>query len=158
MSRVLWLFSAVVLCACMPGFARADALTRDQAISVLIAQVINPSPNKDTLMAFGPQNMLQPGTVVEPSMLNTPPYPGSSRTIQTPTWFFWINDEPEYRFVHACRFIYIDATRANPIVGDGIIVETQGWWPKINGVEIYEGGPYVSPDLVYGNPPSPPNR
>jgi len=46
MSKVLLLFSAVVLCACVPGFARADVLTRDQAISVLIAQVINPSPTR----------------------------------------------------------------------------------------------------------------
>ncbi|WP_449245367.1 hypothetical protein [Desulfobacca acetoxidans] len=154
MSKVLLLFSAVVLCACVPGFARADVLTRDQAIAVLVQQVINPSPNKDTLMAFGPQNMLQPGAVVKSGWSDV----GSARTIQTPTWFFYINDEPEAKFAHSCRFVYIDAGCANPVVGNGIVVETKDWWPEINGVEIYVGMLYASPDLVYGTPPSPPNR
>jgi hypothetical protein len=43
-----------------------DLLTRDQAFSILIEQVINSSPNKDLLMALGPQDMLATGDVVEP--------------------------------------------------------------------------------------------
>ena len=156
MSKTLLLLSVVALCICMPGFAQAEALTRDQAVSALIAQVINPSPNKDTLVASGPQDMLPQGTLVEPHGLNTPPYPGSARTIQTPTWFFYIDDEPEHLFVHACRFVYIDANNPDPVMGDGIIVETQGWWPKINGVETHGGTMHTSPDLVYGSHPYPP--
>jgi hypothetical protein len=114
MSKVLLLLTAVVLLICVPFLTGADSLTREQAVSVLIAQVINPSPNKDTLMAFGPQNMLQPGTVVRPPLLNAQPFPGSVRTIQTPTWFFFVNDEPEAKFAHSCRFVYIDANHASP--------------------------------------------
>ena len=142
-------------CTFTAGFAFHDAwsgdlLTRDQAISILIEQVINPSPNKDILMAFGPQNMLQVGDVVEPVFIGTQPYPGNSFSVSNPTWFFWVNDEPDSRFAHHCRFVYIDVTHSNPLIGDGIIVETQGWWPKINSVEFYKNGPLVSPDLAYG--------
>jgi hypothetical protein len=70
MSKVLLLLTAVVLLICVPFLTGADSLTREQAVSVLIAQVINPSPNKDTLMACGPQSILQSGTVVEPLWLD----------------------------------------------------------------------------------------
>ena len=156
MSKILLLLSAVVLCSCASGFTRAEALTREQAISVLIAQVINPSPNKDTLVASGPQNRLPPGTVVEPHRPEATPYPASARTIQAPTWFFYIDDKPEYGFVHPTRFVYIDANNPNPVIGNGIIVDAQGWWPKINGVEVEYNGPYTPLDIVYGAYPYPP--
>ncbi len=62
MAKVLFLFVLTVLLTCATPFVgAANSLTRDQAISVLIQQVINSSPNKETLMAFGPQNMLSVG-------------------------------------------------------------------------------------------------
>ena len=119
-------------------------------------QVINPSPTKYLLIALGPQNMLAEGDVVEPAFLNTLPYAGSTKTIQTPTWFYWIDDEPDAGFVHSTRFVYIDASHSNPTVGDGIEIEIQGWWPKINGTKTYDYPPGNShPDLVYGTVPFP---
>ena len=129
-----------------------DLLTRDQAISILMEQVIDSSINKDTLMAFGPQEMLTAGDVVKPMFLNTEPYNGSATTIQSPTWFFWIDDKPNPCFVHPCRFVFIAADNPNATIGDGITVEIQGWWPKINGVDYYEvyEERIQSQDMVYG--------
>jgi hypothetical protein len=155
MKNIVCIFLAVFFTIVGCAFQKAwsdDLLTRDQAITILVEQVINPSLNKDTLMAFGPQDMLASGDVVEPALLNTPPYAGSTKTIQTPTWFFWIDDEPKSDFVHYCRFVYIDAGNANPTIGDGITVETQGWWPKINGTNYYKlyQERVESDDFVYG--------
>jgi hypothetical protein len=147
----LAVFFSIVGCAFQKAWSD-DLLTRDQAVSILMEQVINPSINKDILMAFGPQNMLSGGDVVEPDLLDTPPYAGSTKTIQTPTWFFWIDDKPKAGFVHDCRFVYIDASITNPTIGNGITIEVQGWWPKINGTiyyDVYEER-IKSADFVYG--------
>jgi hypothetical protein len=141
----------------LPDQALADELlTRSEAVTVLIEQVINSSDNKDTLMAFGPQEMLLSEDVVEPFHIGGEMYPGNSHTIDRLTWFFWINDEPDARFVHQTRFVYIDASHADPTIEDGIDIEIQGWWPKINGIDFYSDLPGNShPDLVYGTLPLP---
>lgn len=88
----LVVFFSIVGCAFQKAWSD-NLLTRDQAITILIEQVINPSPNKDLLMTLGPQNMLAVGDIVEPSQLGGEIYPGNSRTVNSPTWFFWIDDE-----------------------------------------------------------------
>lgn len=133
----------------------ADAqMTREQAVSILIQQVIEPSPNKDELMAFGPQNMLQPGDIVRPHRIGSPTYPGQPKTIERPTWFFFLNDRVEAGYVHQTRFLYIDANNPNPTMGDGISVDIQGWWPVINEQDYYDSQyPKEHPDWVYGDRP-----
>ena len=150
------LFILVILISFSPQMASSQ-LTRNEAIEFLISEVIESSPNKDVLMAFGPQDVLLPGTVVVPFDTETEPFPGNPRTIQTETWFFWIDDEPDAKFVHPTRFVYIDTNNPNPSIGDGIVFEVQGWWPTINGISHYED--FVervnSPEVVYGSPPTP---
>lgn len=134
----------------------AEELKRAEAINILIQEVIERSPNRDVLMAFGPRRPLKPGDLVEPVKNDAGPFPAVSRKIEHPTWFFWIDDEPDAKFVHPVRFVYIDARHPKPVVGDGIIVDHQGLWPKING-ESYLGGEYerffTTNDRVYGEPP-----
>ena len=49
----------------------ADAeMTREEAIGYLMREVINLSSNKDKIMAFGPQDMLVSGNIVEPYYLD----------------------------------------------------------------------------------------
>ena len=152
---VLVLFSLVIPLISFPQMASSQ-LNRDEAVEILISEVVEPSPNKDILMIFGPQNVLLPGTVVEPYDTETEPFPGNPRTIQTKTWFFWIDDEPDAKFVHPTRFVFLEANDTDPTVGNGIIVEVQGWWPKINGISYYEdfSERLNSPDLVYSSPPT----
>ena len=134
-----------------------DLLTRDQAISILIEQVINPDKNKDNMMVFGPQSQLQKGDVVEPAFLSTKNSDELIYKIQNPKWFFWIDDNPlNDMFVHTTRFVYIDSKHPNPTIGDGIIIKEVGWWPKINGQQLYRSSSERtnSPDRVYGSRPS----
>ncbi len=130
--------------------------SREDAIQILIDQVIKGDPNKDVLMAFGPQNMLVTGDIVAPAIGDSKNFSGAARTIDRDTWFFFINDEINDCFVHPTRFVYIDANHANPTVGDGITIDVQGWWPKINNIHFYrypEERIDDSPDRVYGSIP-----
>ena len=135
-----------------------DLLTRDQAISILVNQVITPIAYEDYYMAFGPQQMLTIGDRVEPEELGGQPYPGSAKDIQGPTWFFWVDTNKWARFAHLVHFVYIDASHPNPTIGDGIIVEDQGWWPNINGVDYLDEAEerWESIDIVYGQAPTGP--
>ena len=135
-----------------------DLLTRDQAIALLIEQVIEPIVYENYYMAFGPQQMLTSGDKVEPEVLGGQPYPGSDRDIDGPTWFFWVDTDKWARFSHLVQFVYIDASNLNPTIGNGIIVEDQGWWPKINGVAYLDEAEdrWVSTDIVYGEAPTGP--
>ncbi len=133
----------------------ADAeMTREEAIGYLMREVINLSSNKDKIMAFGPQDMLVSGNILEPYYLDFKPYIGQKKIINNNTWFFLINDNIHYKWTHATRFVYIDANRNNPTIGNGIVIEIQGWWPKINGVEYYKNPPKDDPDKVYGDIPA----
>ena len=132
-----------------------DLLSRDQAIAILIEEVIKPRAYADYYMAFGPQLMLKKGDRVEPEHLGGDPYPGSSRIVEGPTWFFWVDTNKWARFVHLTHFVYIDATIRNPIPGYGIAIDDQGWWPRINGVRYLDNPDvrWFSDDIVYGEAP-----
>jgi len=135
----------------------AEALmTREQAVAMLIQQVIEPSQNKDELMAFGPQNMLNAGDRVEPADLEYDTHPENAQTIQGPTWFFWVDTNKWSKFGHLVYFVYIDASNPNPTIGNGVLVLEQGWWPQINGVEYLSNSDerWVSADIVYGEAPT----
>ena len=133
-----------------------DLLTRDQAISILMEQVINQSNNKETLMVFGPQNYLEDGDKVEPNFPDDENEMVNLHNIVSPIWFFYIDDLPNAGFVHPTRFVYIDATNDSPTVGDGVEIEYQEWNPKINEdssyEDVYKGNTHT--DWVYGTFPS----
>lgn len=98
---------------------------------------------------FWSSNNAQPGGVISPAVPE-----GHIKTIERPTWFFFINDELLAKYSHKTRYVYIDASHPNPSEGDGIIVHIQGWWPKINGEDYYKSSNSTKdPDWVYGNDP-----
>jgi hypothetical protein len=66
---------------------------------------------------------LKPGDIVRPFESKD-----GSTTIQTATWFAYIDDEPFTFFTHPTRFVYIEAATGK------ITVEVQGWWPLVNNV------------------------
>lgn len=132
-------------------------ITREEAITILIEKVIKPDEKNGKVMAFCLQSPLKKGDIVEPAFYPKTIAEKPIRKIQTPTWFFWIDDYPYTDFfAHPARFVYIDANTTNPILGHGIIVERFGWWPKINGQHLYRSTSERagSHDLVYGSRPS----
>jgi hypothetical protein len=136
--------------------AAAEPLSRQEAIDILVREVILPSPTRNLLMAFGPQHPLTPKDLVEPPAEGWDPRQGMVRTIEKPTWFFWIDDEPDAKFAHPTRYVYIEADRSDPKINDGIIVDFQAWWPKINGKHYLSRDFdrfFDCPDKVYGQPP-----
>ena len=162
MKKSIYIFSyalLLILFGCVFNQAWSDdMLTRDQAIAILIDQVISPIAYEDYYMAFGPQQMLTAGDKVEPEIIGSQPYPGSTKNIQEPTWFFWVDTDKWARFSHLVYFVYIDASHPNPTVGDGILVSEQGWWPNINDVDYLKkpADRWVSSDIVYGEAPTGP--
>ena len=137
------------------------AMGREEAKQFLINRVIAGDSNEGNLMCFGPQNMLSAGDVVAPFIIEKQPYPGVSRTLDKDTWFFWINDDINDYFSHPTRFVYIDADHPNPTIGDGIIIDDAGWWPKINGIDYYRYSSdrtEASSDWVYGQLPLEPQQ
>ena len=118
-------------------------LSRDEAIAILISEVIDPNPHRDVLVAYGLQNLLHPGDTVAPFL------DGSATTISADTWFFWVDNEPSYRFAHSANFVFIDASTG------GVEVQDVEWWPVVNGTETWGSltERLTTPDRVYGTPP-----
>ena len=156
---VILLFALfAVLFSAIDSFA---GMTREEAKQIIIERVITGDPNKDKLMAFGPQNMLITGDIVAPFIVGRAPFPGVSRIIDKDTWFFWINDDINDLFAHPTRFVYIDANHTDPTIGDGIIIDEAGWWPRINGIDHYRYSAdrnKESTDWVYGQLPEEPQE
>ena len=131
-------------------------MTREQAVAVLIQQVITPMNNPTYIMAAGPQTMLNAGDIVQPVYFSPPKVPGTLRNIQGPTWFFWVDTDKWAKFGHLVYFVYIDATNPNPTTENGIIVDQADDLPQINGVTYRDSsGRYrVTADIVYGTIPT----
>ena len=155
-SRFLVGICCITLIATMASHAMAEPLSRKEAIDILVREVILPSPTKSVLMVFGPQQPLISKDRVEPPAEGWDPRQGTVRTLEKPTWFFWIDDEPDAKFAHPTRYVYIEADHPEPKVNDGIIVDFQAWWPMINGKHYLSRDAdrfFDCPDLVYGSPP-----
>lgn len=98
--------------------------TRDSAISRVMAQIIDPSPYKNSLIAFiydppGADSTLDPGTTVAPLDSEF------VRTLPAKTWMFWIDLTGDVRFAHPCKFVYVDANTGAVTSDDGL------WWPAV---------------------------
>ncbi len=98
--------------------------TRDSAISRVISQVINPSPYKNSLVAFlydppGLDSTLVPGYTVAP--LDS----AFVQTLAGERWFFWIDLTGDIKYAHPCLFVYVD-----PATGD-VEMDSGEWWPAV---------------------------
>ena len=123
-------------------------LTRQSAIERLMAEVIQPSPNADMLVAYGLQHPLSEDDVLQsflPADIKSNTAPIGLPYSHGDAWFFWIDDQPQAAYAHPTRFVLIDrATGA-------IKITPEEWWPVINGdpywdmLETREG----NPDIVY---------
>lgn len=149
-------FCCLALMVMIGSTASAEVISRQEAVDILIREVILPSPTRGAMMAFGPQKPLAPGDKIEPPDRGFDPSQGTVRAIEKPTWFFWIDDEPDAKFAHPTRYVYIDANQPDPKVNHGIIVDFQAWWPMINGKHYLSRDAdrfFDCPDKVYGQAP-----
>jgi hypothetical protein len=106
--------------------APTGLMTREEAIKIIITEVIDPPTLDHDVTAFLGLEMLNPGDSIWP-------FYGKDklRIIEAPTWFSWINDDPQAFFEHDTRYVFINAiTRKVAIV-------TEGWWPVLNSTSLW---------------------
>ena len=103
----------------------AQNFTREDAIKKAIFEIIVP-PNLDhPVTAFITKLPLQPGDIVKPFL------DGKEKVISRPTWFVWINDNPESFFAHKTRYLFINAESGQHEVS------IEEWWPELNGESLF---------------------
>lgn len=132
----------LVVLALFASTATASTLTRQQAVAALLAPGSGVafvdtssaiwSPFANFGFGAGFEGLLPAGSSVDPAHTGTEPYPGPGMPVAGPSYFFWIDDGVGSLFVHAVRFVLLDATAGSPTVANGgIQVTSQGWWPVI---------------------------
>jgi hypothetical protein len=122
MMRILLL---LILATPLWSQSNQQPLTREDATRILLNEIIVPATLNQTLTAYLVKDPLQPGNRVE-SFMGAP-----SRVISAPTWFAWLNDNPEGFFAHTTRFVFIDVQSGN------IDIVKSEWWPVLNGESLY---------------------
>lgn len=69
---------------------------------------------------------------------------GTALELQGPTLLIWVDQGPQYRFVHPTAYVLIS--------GDGVKVVDGQWWPVLNGQRIaygkQGGGTMISPRSI----------
>ena len=127
---------AGLLLAC--GAAHAEDLTtRAEAIEIVF-DVIVPASIDHNVTAFLGMNMLDAGDVIGPW-----DEPEKQRTIDGPTWFCWVDDDPGAFFAHNTRYVFIDA-----VTGEAEVI-VEEWWPELNGESLFmTDAEWEDPELV----------
>ncbi len=127
-SRSMW-WGVVALGALIllihPRLVAAE-ISKEEAVTKVIDQVVQPSSNRDILRAHFWPKFLHPGDVVSVFRPD-----GQRWTIERPTWLFWIDDLPTARFGHPTRFVFVDVTTGS------ITVHRADSWPAINGETLW---------------------
>ncbi|MBI3195273.1 MAG: T9SS type A sorting domain-containing protein [Ignavibacteriae bacterium] len=113
------------------------SISRDSAIAIVTSQVINPSPYKNTLVAFlydppGEDSTLAAGYEVMPFDSSL------SYSVTSHKWFFWLDLSGEIFYAHPCKFLFVDATSGELENYD------ESWWPIVIP-------PNESPTELWGN-------
>ena len=135
--------------------AHAQTLTRAQAVAALFdpgsgvaidtTRSVVWSPYLDYGTGPGFEGLIPAGTIVDPLVIGTLPYPGPGISASTASYFFWIDDEDNLFHQHPTRFVLVRASDPTPTVGEGTIeVSIQGWYPV---VKI----PAAEPDTIFAS-------
>jgi Bacterial Ig-like domain len=110
-------------------------IDREEAIQILIDEIIKPETLDHEIIAFGLSDPLGIGDHTSPylpaewpGVLSEIPYLDGGVTLNRTKWFFWIDDVPLAEFSHDTRFVYIDGETGLPTV------TFEDWWCLINGV------------------------
>lgn len=128
---VLGLFLTALLVAliiaptpgCGPG--PGTGISKDQAIEILVSDIIEPATEYKDISAFMLSQPLQEDDVVASES-------GQTYPIDTSTWFIFIDDEPMAFFAHDCRYVFINAQTGTYDVVD------ETWPPEINDYSMWD--------------------
>jgi hypothetical protein len=107
------------------GRARSGSLTRQQVIDIVLGQVVVPPILDHAARVFLGMSALRRGDRVRPF------YDGAERTLDRPTWFAWVDDEPQAFFSHPTRYVFVDAYTGR------LNVTSEDWWPVVNDVPLW---------------------
>ncbi|XOV70859.1 MAG: right-handed parallel beta-helix repeat-containing protein [Verrucomicrobiota bacterium] len=105
-------------------------ITREQAIDILIENVIAPLPDKEKMIALGLQETLEEEdrlTAFDPSPNGT-----AARPIDSPCWFFMLDHDPGASWAHPVDYVLINCQT-------GAIEQTlrRLWYPELNGLAFW---------------------
>ncbi|MBI4148316.1 hypothetical protein HY490_03430 [Candidatus Woesearchaeota archaeon] len=116
-----WLIIALVLLVpTVYGLSRADATT------IVLTDVVENSPNKNTLTVYR-----WPAPVFTAKETHR-----ETLTFEDPVWYFWIDDQPGRQFAHSNRYVFVHQ--------DGFVRVSGGnWQPEHmdNAELVYVGQP-----------------
>ena len=144
--------------SCSKTAATSAVLTKDQAVKVLLDNVVKPASLQQDTIAFTLAQPLPAGTEVAAYAPATLPVNVTSlpdlvpQKLNDSTWFFWVDEYPLARFSHPSEFVFINASNG------AVTVSNQAWWPYINGQEVQQWvespGRWDSGNWAYSNVPS----
>ncbi|MFP3897966.1 MAG: hypothetical protein ACLFVD_01430 [Dehalococcoidia bacterium] len=107
-------------------FGSGPGISKDEAIAILVGEIIEPAAEYEGISAFMLSGPLQDGDVVTSES-------GEDYPIDASTWFVFIDDEPLAFFAHECRYVFIDGrTGAYEVINET-------WPPEINNVSMWDG-------------------
>jgi hypothetical protein len=96
-------------------------VTLNQAIDVMVSEVAEKSANKESLLIYTWPEQLQQGDLITTTFGAEFVY-----DIESPSWFFWIDEFPGTRFGHKNTFVLVDA------VTQEMKVSEHDYWPYVN--------------------------
>ncbi len=115
----------VMTLAVLPGAAAGSAsIGMDEAIEILIEEIIEPSTLDHDIVAYMVKQPLQAGGVVTP-LVGAGIYP-----VTEDEYFIFIDDSPAAFYEHPVRFAFIKASDGTSTVYD------EAWPPLVNGEEL----------------------
>lgn len=119
-------------------------ITREQAIKVVKEKVIDKLPNKEGVVAFGTQQPLASGDEIKP-FSSSNGQTTAERGIQSPCWFFMVDEAPIFLFAHPVRYVFVDCATGE------MTEKPETFFPVINGQIFWDSVTEraMSPDRVF---------
>ena len=102
-------------------------ITREEAIEIIMKEVIKPKSLKHDILAFLGRSPLQLGDKVRQDIEEM-----EVIEIEEPAWFAWINDDPQSEFSHTTRYVFLNAYNGN------LELYKREWWPLVNDKVIWQ--------------------
>ncbi len=113
----------------------AIEITKEEAIGILMREIIEPSSSGDRVSAFMLSQPLQKDDNVTSDS-------GEWYDIESYTWFIFIDDNPKAFFAHATRYVLINARNGSY----EIINET--WPPLVNNISMFDTANLSRGDII----------
>lgn len=123
-------FTVVLIAMTQPGMTwspphKGEMISREEAKAIIVKEIIKPGTLKHGMFAFLVLEPLKKGDRIAPHG-----FPDETVTLKDPTWFCWIDDEPDAEFAHPCRYVFLNARTGK------YIVRAYEWGPVLNDTNV----------------------